>query len=88
MPADMHQWNQAGLESPATNAVVVTPDNSNDLAYTTRAIYVGGAGNINVDMVSGQTCLFSGVPAGTVLPIRVKRVRSTSTTATLIVALY
>jgi hypothetical protein len=31
--------------------------------------------------------LFSGIAAGTLLPLRVSRVRSTSTTATLIVAI-
>lgn len=88
MAEDMHRWFQAGLESPATNAAAMSENDSTDLAYTTRAIYVGGAGNVVVDMASGQTSVtFSSVPAGTILPIRVTRLR-TATTATNLVALY
>ena len=76
-----------GVGQPATYAVAVTPDDNNDLAYVSRAIYVGGAGNLEVVMLDGQTVVFSGVTAGTVLPIRVTRVKSGSTTATLILAL-
>jgi len=74
---------------PAINAAAVTPDDSNDLTYMTRALWVGGAGNVTVIMQGGGAAVtFSGVTAGTVLPIRVSRVKSTSTTATLIVALW
>lgn len=38
-------------------------------------------------ILAGTTVLFSGIPAGTVMPIRAKRIRSTSTTATLLVCL-
>lgn len=75
------------MVDPARNAFVVTPDNSNDLKAPTRAVWVGGAGTLTVDMLNGDTCLFSGIPAGTFLPIQVKRIRATGTTATLIVAL-
>lgn len=75
------------LVDPARQAFVVTPDNATDLKNTTRGVWVGGAGNLNVDMANGDTVLFSGIAAGTFLPIQVKRIRSTSTTATLIVAL-
>ena len=70
-----------------TRAAAVTPSDSVDLTNAAAALWVGGAGNVNVDTVDGATVLFSGVAAGTLLPVRVKRVRSTSTTATLIVAL-
>ena len=74
------------IDAPASSAFAITPDDSNDLARNTRALFVGVTGNINVDMVGGQTVLFSNVPVG-IFPIRVKRVRSTSTTATSIVGL-
>jgi hypothetical protein len=74
---------------PAEHAAVVTPSNSEDLAAWTRAIYVGGAGNITLDTVGGESSvLFSAIPAGTILPVRARRIRSTGTTATLIVALW
>ncbi len=72
---------------PATHAAAVTPSDSVDLANFSRAIYVGGAGNLVVVMLSGEQVTFTGVQAGTILPIRVTRVRATSTTATAIVAL-
>lgn len=76
-----------GLTSPADTAEAVTPSDSVDLTNVSRALWVGGAGNISVIMGNGATVLFSGIAAGTLLPIRVSRVKSTSTTATLIVAI-
>lgn len=74
---------------PASNAVAVTPSDSTDLTYTTRALYVGGAGTVVVNMNdTGSSISFVAVAAGSVLPIRVDRVRATGTTATNIVALY
>jgi len=70
-----------------SRAVVLTPSDSADLANVAAALWVGGAGNISLDTPDGTTVLISGIPAGTVLPVRVRRVRSTSTTATLIVGL-
>lgn len=83
----MRPW--AGQSAPATSAVAVTPDDDNDLARApTRGLWVGGAGNVEVVTVDGQTVVFSGVAAGTLLPISVNRVKDGSTTATLILALY
>jgi hypothetical protein len=79
---------QGGIGEPASNAVAITAHDTNELANVSRAIYVGGAGNIVAVMLSGQTVTFTGVLAGTILPIRVKQVKSTSTTATALVNLY
>lgn len=68
------------------HAAVITPSDSADLAFITSGIWVGGAGNMNVDTYEGDTVLISGIAAGTFLPIKVRRIHSTSTTATLIVA--
>ena len=51
-------------------------------------LYVGGAGNIAVVTIGGDILTFSGVPAGTTLPIQVIKVSSGGTTATLINALW
>lgn len=77
-----------GLGQPAVHAVAVTTHDTNELGYVTRALYVGGAGNVEVVMQGGETVVFSAVPVGAVLPIRVKQVKATGTTATLILALY
>lgn len=74
---------------PAEHAFVVTPSNTDDLAHATRGLWVGGAGNISVDLVGGETAVvFVGVAAGTLLPLAVTKVRSSSTTATSIVGIY
>jgi hypothetical protein len=73
---------------PATHAAAVTPHDSNELSYVTRAIFVGGAGALKVTTSDGDTVTFTGVTAGTVLPIRAKVVFSTGTTATNIVAMW
>jgi hypothetical protein len=74
-----------------TEATLISPHNSNELARHSSALYVGGAGTLSVVMSNtrnSNTALSFTVPAGTVLPIRVKRVNATGTTATNIIALY
>lgn len=76
------------LTIPSASAAAVTPhDSTNFAGGVCRGLYVGGAGNL-VAIVNGTAITFTGVPAGTVLPIRATRVNATSTTATAIVALY
>lgn len=80
-----------GMDAPAEGAYAVTKHDTNELDPYSRAIYVGGAGDLTVVMRSDETATpvtFTAVPAGTVLPIRCKLVRSTATTATAIVALF
>ena len=77
----------ASLEAPAQYAVAVTPDDDNDLAHVSRALYIGGAGDVSLVTAAGDTATFTGLPAGFVLPVRTSRVRETGTTATGIIAL-
>lgn len=81
-------YTQGGLGEPATHAASVSPSDSEELTAVSRALYVGGAGDVEVVMKGGQTVVFSAVPAGSLLPIRVKQVKETNTTATLILNLY
>lgn len=70
----------------AQDAVAVTPSDSTAVLF--RGLWIGGAGNVAIIGLLGDTAVtLSGVPAGTYLPIAVKRVMSTNTTATLIVGL-
>ena len=73
------------VSAPAGGAFAVTPSDTTVLRAT--ALYVGGAGNVSVTMEDGSTATFTGVAAGSVLPIRVSQVRSTGTTATAIIGL-
>lgn len=66
----------------------ITPHDSTELALTPKAVWVGGGGNLVVRLVDDSADItFSGVAAGTLLPIRPKLVKTTST-ATLILGLY
>jgi hypothetical protein len=87
MSLDLFQSIPSQLDSPARNAVAVTPNDGTDLVFQSRYIYVGGAGTLSVIMAGGQTVSFT-CAAGALLPIMADRVRATGTTATLIVALW
>lgn len=75
------------LTSPARDADVIVPNDAADLNAVTRAIYVGSAGDLQVQMASGQTVTFENVLAGVVYPIRAARVLATGTTAAGLIAL-
>lgn len=79
----------AGLEGSGHWAAI-TPNDDTDLpGGVTRAIYVGGAGNIVADSASGDTSItFTGLLAGVIYPLHIKRVRSSLTTATSLLAIY
>lgn len=66
--------------APLTRGVSIVPDNSNELAFRPRAVWVGTAGALTV-ILGGNTITFVGVPAGTLLPIRPDLIRTTGTTA-------
>lgn len=86
--ADNFSSNAKSIDSPATKAAVVTPNDGADLASVSRAIYIGAGGNLAVMLADDSVAVtLVGVSAGSVLPLRVKRVMSTGTTATNIVAL-
>lgn len=73
---------------PASKAVALTPNDDTDLAATVRAVYVGGVGNLAVILKDDTTAvIFAGVPIGTLLPILVRRVLATGTTATSLIGL-
>lgn len=72
--------------APAIHGSVVTKHDTDPNLY--RALWIGGAGNVNVMFVGDSAAtLISGVPSGTLLPFAVKLVLSTDTSATLIVGL-
>ena len=74
----------------AQKLLLVTPNDSVDLpGGVCEWLWVGGAGAISIIAEDDTNpVLVSGVPAGTKLDIRAKRVRATGTVATLIVACY
>ena len=74
--------------SPARNAAAVVPHATDPLPNVSKALYVGGAGDLVVRLVDDSADVtFVGVAAGSIVPIRATFVRDTGT-ATNIVNLY
>lgn len=85
--SDQFELHVPELDDPSDNAAAVTPNDSTDLTNASRAIYVGTAGDVRVDMVTSGTVTFTNMEAGW-HPIRCKRVYATGTTAAGIVAVW
>ncbi|MGD1885612.1 MAG: hypothetical protein ACFB01_00480 [Cohaesibacteraceae bacterium] len=85
--SDPFASHMAGLESPASDGFSITPSDVTDLPSVTRALYVGGGGDVAVTMKTGASLTLKGVPAGTVLAVRLVAVADTGTTATHLVGL-
>jgi hypothetical protein len=83
---------QKDITAPAYRAFAVTKSDTTTFdgvgsnETPPRSLYVGGAGDVVVTMFSGDLVTFADVPAGTILPVCVKKVMD-ATTATDIVGL-
>lgn len=72
---------------PGWDAALVTPSDGSTLPFTSRALWVGTAGTICVDMAGGETNVCFTNATGT-MPLRVTKVYATGTTATGIVNIW
>lgn len=77
----------AATDGPLVGGFAVTPA-STDLPVVTRALMVGGGGDVAVVMRNGDALTLPGLQPGAVYPLRVTRVLTAGTTATGIVGLY
>jgi len=70
-------------------AFAITPSDTANL-QNVSVVYVGGAGNVKVTTANGDIVTFSGLNAGTVLPVQVLRVwtSGSGTTATNLIGIY
>lgn len=77
-----------------TKAVAITKSDTTDFPKQgtsdnlTSAIYVGGAGDVVVVFQDGSTATFTVTTVPYILPVKARRVNSTSTTASAMLALY
>ncbi|MEM7523154.1 MAG: hypothetical protein AAF360_05220 [Pseudomonadota bacterium] len=85
--SDKFAGRSPGLASPAEFASAITPSDGSDLPTVSRALYVGVAGDIRVATVGGDVITFRNVQAG-MLPVRVRRVYATETTAADLIAVW
>ncbi len=84
---DRYKNTSTGLSSPALDAFAITPNDATDILEVTRALYVGGSGDITLVTKGGTQVTFVGISAGAFLPIRASRVLATGTSSTNIVGL-
>lgn len=78
----------ADLLSPGRNAFAITKHDTNELAFVTKAIFVGTTGHLSLLLANDSTpVLFKNIPSGTLLNLRVRKVLD-ATTAQDIVGIY
>jgi len=77
-----------GSSTAITAALTYTIYSQTDNPSNGCVLFAGGAGDIELITVDCDTVLFKGIVAGQFLPVQVKRVKATNTTATDIVALW
>jgi len=88
MPAkDDFQSHTPNTQSPVSHALAITPNDGVDLAYVSRAIFLGTGGDLTVLMADGSPASFVNMAPGW-HPIRVGRVMATGTTADHIVGCW
>ncbi len=88
MPTDSFQQFADSPSDPATRCFAIAPHASDDLPMDTKAIYVGTAGHIALRAIGDAADVtLRNVPAGSIIDIRVRAVRSAGTTASDLVGL-
>ncbi len=86
---DMFKTHARSLTSPPEDAASITPgDAGSELSHVTRALYVGVAGDLALLMQGGATVVLRGVPSGSFLPLRVRPVLASGTSADGIVGFW
>lgn len=86
--ADKFSTFSASLDGPYTGGFPITKSDVTVFSQPTRAVWVGGVGDVAVTYLDGTTDILQAVPTGTMLYIRVTQVLATGTTATKISGLY
>lgn len=84
---DRHASISDATDYPAKSVVAVSPSDANDLAFVCKALLCTVAGNVSIIAQEDTAPVTIPLTVGQLLPVRVKRVRATGTTATVL-ALY
>ncbi len=70
-----------------SDGALVTPHDTNELAKH-GTIYCGEDGNVKIKTVDGNDLTFTGLKAGTVLPVAARQVYATGTTSGSVIVMY
>lgn len=84
---DRHAAISDATDYPAKSCKLVAPSDAADLAFVCKALLVTAPGNVSFIAQEDADAVTIPVVAGQILPIRIKRVKATGTTAT-VYALY
>lgn len=85
---DLYEDTAQSLSAPAAACFAISPDDNADLPQATKALYVGVGGDISLLSVGSDIVVtFVGVVSGSILPVRVRAVHVTGTTADALVGL-
>jgi len=77
------------VSAPARDAAPLVPHDTNPIAVTPKALFIGTGGHLVARGVNGVADVtFRNLASGSILPFRPGFVRATGTTAADIVALY
>lgn len=88
MPAiDTFKSFTSSISDPVAHAREILPSDGDDLPHVTRALYLGGTGDLRVTMAGGSVVSFAALTAGW-HPLRVSRVHATGTSATNIIGAW
>ena len=79
---------RAAAVTPSDTATIPNVATQDGKGNNGCLLYVGGAGDVKVTTAGGDDVIFTGIPAGSFIPVQVLRVFVTGTTATNIVALW
>lgn len=85
---DLFKSHARTLTSPPEHAIEIMPSDLEEQSHITRALYVGGSGDMVVRLKDDVIVTLANVPAGTFLPLRIQQVLATGTTATSIVGFW
>ncbi len=79
---------QKGATSPLSSGFAITPNDSSDLGQYTRGLWIGGGGDISLILAEDSSAVeIKNIATGSLLPMVVKRVNATNTTASEIIGL-
>ena len=75
------------VTGPLVRAATITPNDTADLAFETRALLIGRGGDVTLTTAHGDTVILKNRIAGVMYPIAAQRVHQTDTSAAEIVGL-
>lgn len=81
MPNPSPNYSSAPQEIYSARGAVAVDADGADQTVSARGVYIGGSGTLRVQMWNGDIITFQGLVPGLILPISIKKVYTSGTTA-------